>query len=87
MAEELVYEKHELPRVTKLGMTTIQEEIRQGRFPKPRQLSPNRVGWLAREVTEWAETRPVSALPSPKNTGAKKARTEPRAARASHPTS
>lgn len=74
MADELFYEKHELPRVTKLGMTTIQEEMRQGHFPKPRQLSPNRVGWLAREVEAWAESRPVSSIAPPKNTGAKKPR-------------
>jgi prophage regulatory protein len=71
----LVYEKHELPGVTKLSMTTIEAEIRKGIFPRPRQLSPNRVGWLAREVHAWAESRPVSSISPPKNTSAKKPRT------------
>ena len=37
-----------------------------------RQLSGQRVGWLVREVQEWAESRPVSNLPPPPNTGAPK---------------
>jgi predicted DNA-binding transcriptional regulator AlpA len=31
---------------------------RSGDFPNPRQLGPNRVGWLASEVIAWAESRP-----------------------------
>jgi len=45
---------------------------REGQFPKRRQLSGQRVGWLVREVQEWAESRPVSNLPPPPNTGAPK---------------
>ena len=37
-----------------------------------RQLSGQRVGWLVREVQEWAESRTVSNLPPPPNTGAPK---------------
>jgi prophage regulatory protein len=76
---DLVYEKDELPAVTKLGLTTIEEEIRQGRFPKPRQLSPRRVGWLAREIEEWLESRPIADLAPPPNTGARKPRAAARA--------
>ena len=71
---DLIYTEAELPRVTKLGMTTIRQEIREDRFPKPRQLAPNRKGWLAREINEWAETRPVASIAPPRNTGAKKPR-------------
>ena len=73
---DLIYTKDELPGVVKLSTTTIEAEIREGRFPKPRQLSPHRVGWLAREVHEWLETRPVSMLAPPANTAAKKRRTD-----------
>lgn len=31
---------------------------RSGEFPSPRELGPNRVGWVASEVIEWAESRP-----------------------------
>ena len=36
---KLYYMKEELPAATTLSETTIDEEIRQGRFPKPRQLA------------------------------------------------
>jgi prophage regulatory protein len=57
-----------------LSVTTVQTQVRKGEFPKPRQLSGGRVGWLVREVEAWAEARPVSELPPPPNTGAKKPR-------------
>lgn len=69
---KLYFEKAELPEATSLGMTTIEEEIRQGRFPKPRQLAGRRVGYLVREVNEWAESRPVADQLPPPNTGARK---------------
>lgn len=71
---KLYYEKSELTTVTTLSETTIEEEIRQGRFPRPRQLAGRRVGWLADEVVEWARSRPVSDQLPPPNTGAKKPR-------------
>jgi prophage regulatory protein len=33
-----------------------------GDFPKSRLLSGRRIGWLMREVEEWAEARPVSSM-------------------------
>jgi prophage regulatory protein len=69
-----LYERDELPNVTKLSLRTIDEEIRQGRFPKPRQASTRRCVWLAREIHEWMENLPVSDLPPPPNTGARKPR-------------
>ena len=62
----------ELPDVSSavtLAEATIQKMVRTGEFPAPRQLSGRRVGWLLREVEEWAENRPVSNLPPPPNTG------------------
>jgi prophage regulatory protein len=62
----------ELPQVSNaltLAEATIQRMVREGAFPKPRQLSGRRVGWLVREIEEWAEARPVSDLPPPPNTG------------------
>jgi prophage regulatory protein len=61
----------DLPSVAKLvtlATATIQRMVREGIFPKPRQLSANRVAWLLREVEEWAEERPVSDIPPPANT-------------------
>jgi prophage regulatory protein len=56
-----------------LEESTVKRMIREKEFPKPRQLSKRRVGWLVREVKEWSEARPVSDLPPPPNTGRKKA--------------
>jgi prophage regulatory protein len=55
-----------------LSGSTVQKMIREETFPKPRLLSGRRVGWLVRELEEWAESRPVADLPPPENTGAKK---------------
>lgn len=74
---KLYYEKSELPGATTLSESTIEEEIRQERFPKPRQLAGRRVGWLVEEVLEWARTRPVSDQAPPPNTGARKPRRAP----------
>jgi prophage regulatory protein len=43
-------------------------------FPKVRRISAKRTGYLLREIEDWAETRPVSDLLPPPNTGAKKPR-------------
>jgi len=54
-----------------LSESSVQRLVRDGSFPKPRELSPRRVAWLYREVEEWAEQRPVSTLLPPENTGRK----------------
>jgi prophage regulatory protein len=71
---KLYYLREELPEVTGLSLSTIEEEIRQDRFPKPRKLSAKRVGWLDTDLRAWADQRPPSDLPPPENTGAKKPR-------------
>ena len=59
-------------QIVALSTATVERLEREGQFHKRRQLSGQRVGWLAREVQEWAESRPVSSLPPPPNTGASK---------------
>lgn len=55
--------------------STIQKLTREeSSFPKPRKISGRRVGWLIREIGEWAESRPVSDMLPPPNTCAKKGR-------------
>lgn len=50
-----------------IGESTVQKLVRQSALPKPRLLSGRKVGWLVRELDEWAEARPVSDLPPPIN--------------------
>jgi prophage regulatory protein len=43
---------------TGLSRPTIWRAVREGRFPKPVQLtSPSAVGWLASEVDNWIASR------------------------------
>ncbi len=44
-----------------LSVPTMERMVAGGAFPAPRQLTGKRVGWLVREVEEWAESRPVSS--------------------------
>ena len=58
----------EAPDVVGIGLTTIDALEKRGDFPKRRQFSDRRVGYLMRELEEWAETRPASELlPVPQN--------------------
>lgn len=65
----IYYDLEALAESLSLSVSTIQAMVRSGDFPQPRKLSGRRVAWLAREVEEWAEARPVSDLPPPPNTG------------------
>ncbi len=33
---------------------------KKGKFPKARQLSANRIGWLEDEIRDWVASRPVA---------------------------
>ena len=57
-----------------MSVSTMEKLVRQGSFPKPRKVSAKRVVFLVRELVEWLESRPVSDLLPPPNTGAPKPR-------------
>lgn len=91
---ERMLSKQELQEITQLSASTIEEQIRQGAFPRPRLISARRTAWLASEVYEWMRSTPYSDLPPPPNTGAPKPRESMRRAGAAarapqgeHPTS
>jgi prophage regulatory protein len=65
-----------------VSVSTVQQMVREGKFPEPRQLSDKRVGWLAIEVATWAASRPKSTQLPPHNTGARKPRAKQAAAQA-----
>jgi len=54
-------DREALPFYTSLSESTLNRMIVRDEFPKPRQLNAKRVGWLVREIDEWAESRPVSS--------------------------
>lgn len=52
-----------------LSESTMDNLVRADKFPKPRQVSKNRVVFLVKELTEWLEARPVSDILPPVNSG------------------
>jgi prophage regulatory protein len=71
-ARPLYLDKPTVAQFVALSETTVERLVRENGFPKPRVLSGRRVAWLTREVEAWAESRPVSDLLPPPNTGARK---------------
>ena len=45
-----------------IGERTLEALVASGEAPPPRKISKGRVGWLWRELVEFAESRPVSDL-------------------------
>ncbi|WJS97864.1 helix-turn-helix transcriptional regulator [Novosphingobium humi] len=45
-------------RRTGMSRATVYRRIGAGEFPRQRQISPNVVGWLDHEITEWIISRP-----------------------------
>ncbi|WP_324400738.1 AlpA family phage regulatory protein [Ottowia sp.] len=60
-----------------LSVSTFERLVREGRAPRPRQLSGRRVAWIRTELEAWLHERPVSELLPPANTGAPKRRARP----------
>lgn len=54
-------DKPGIAQFVSLSVDSIERMVQRGHFPAPRQLSEKRVGWLVREVEEWAESRPRSS--------------------------
>ena len=59
--------KKQVVERTGLSATTIWRQVRTGGFPKPRQLAPNRIGWVETEVQEWEDSRPAIQCGMPGN--------------------
>lgn len=47
----------ELISKTGLGRSTIYRMIDKGEFPKPINITSNKVAWLQSEVTEWMKSK------------------------------
>ncbi|WP_235362735.1 helix-turn-helix transcriptional regulator [Burkholderia sp. A9] len=56
---------HQVSEVMSLSETIIKKMVATKEFPAPRAISKKRVGWLVRELEEWAETRPISEMLPP----------------------
>ena len=51
--------KKQVVERTGLSPVTIWRRTQAGDFPKPRQLTPNRIGWPEHEIEAWEDSRPV----------------------------
>ena len=69
---KICFSLKEVAAALSLSPTTVQKLVREKTFPEPRLLSGRKVGWLAHEVEEWANARPVADLLPPENTGVRR---------------
>lgn len=67
--QPLLVDKSTAAAMLAISEGALEQLVRQGRAPQPRQVSAGRVGWLVRELAEHVETLPVSQLLPPRNTG------------------
>lgn len=58
----IIVKKDMAALIVSLSESTIDNLEKAGDFPKRRKISGDRVGYLMRELEEWAESRPVSDL-------------------------
>lgn len=65
----LALSPEETAQAVGLSLSLVQQLTQTGEFPKPRQLSARRVGYLVAEVEAWLIARPVSACLPPEGSG------------------
>ncbi len=56
--EHIIWRFPDVHTATGLSRTSIWRHVRDGSFPAPIQLTGNLVGWIAKEVIEWRNSRP-----------------------------
>jgi prophage regulatory protein len=54
---ERILRRRDLRAASGLGVTRIDELIREGRFPRPIRLGDRAVGWLESDVAAWQAKR------------------------------
>jgi len=60
-AEPIFVAKDQAAEALSVSAGTVEMLVRTGKLKPPREISKGRVGWLWRELQEFAESRPVSA--------------------------
>ena len=62
MSERLFASRERVADLLDISERTLEGLVAAGEIPPPRRISKGRVGWLWRELVEFAESRPVSDL-------------------------
>ena len=57
VVDAILLTRKDVVRLTRLSRASIERYHRDGRFPKPVKLGPNRVAWLKSEVDSWIADR------------------------------
>jgi prophage regulatory protein len=57
--DELLWNIRTVVQKTGLSRASIYRYVRRRLFPPPRRIGPNRIAWLAADVTAWIETCPT----------------------------
>ena len=66
--QPIIVKKDVAAAIVALSESTIDNLEKAGDFPRRRRISNGLVGYLVRELEEWAESRPVSdLLPAPES--------------------
>lgn len=53
--------KKQVIAISARSSTSLWRDVKQGRFPAPRQLGPLRIGWLRSEIENWLTSRPLAS--------------------------
>ena len=52
--------KQEVLDITGLSCGSLRNLLKRDEFPRPRQITPRRIGYLDADVYEWMESRPAT---------------------------
>jgi prophage regulatory protein len=62
----LYLSREEAAKFLAISTSTFESMVAKGEYPRPRKVSPGRVGWLVEELEAWGRARPHSdLLPAP----------------------
>lgn len=67
MVTPAVLSRSEAAAYVGLSVSTLESLVRAETFPRPRLLSPGRVGWIRTELDAWLAARPASDLLPPRS--------------------
>ena len=62
MGSEEMLRFEDVKRRIKLGRTSVYEQIKAGKFPRPFRLGQRAVGWKQSDISAWIESRQRTAL-------------------------
>lgn len=70
--------REEAAKFLAISTTTLENMVAKGLAPKPRKVSPGRVGWLVEELEAWGRKLPESDMLPPPDSGYGRAGKKPK---------